>query len=62
MRPSRQKSGSLNAPSCRGPAQSPQVILGSSFGALSLVLALTFITGVECQQYIKLAGEARLAA
>lgn len=53
---------SLHVPSCKGAAHSLQVILGSSFRALSLVLALSCIMGVECQQYIKLAGEARRAA
>ena len=62
MRHNRPDSSCLYVPSCKGPAHSQQVILGSSFRALSLVLALSCIMGVECQQYIKLAGEARLAA
>ena len=56
------ESSSLDVPSCKGAAHSLQVILGSSFRTLSLALALSCIIGVESQQYIKLAGEARRAA
>ena len=62
MRHGRPESSSLHVPSCKEAAHSLQVILGSSLRALSLVLALSCITGVECQQYIKLAGEACRAA
>ena len=62
MRHDRLESSSLHVPSCKGAAHSLQVILGSSFWAISLVLALSCIIGVESQQYIKLAGEARRAA